>query len=1257
MRGAASLLFVLLWVVVLGCGPASPVAPQGGGRPDFGALLSVAIDREAEDSLSAGPYLDVVDIAVDEPEGAESLAAVLASLDALVLGASRSTPIAYRSAQSFTVVVQRLRDAWRALDGAASEPAPLMKSVIASALQELALYSGEVGGAHAWTARRGCVERATVVGPLDWAPLAGLEAPSPIASSAPLEARYPGVPPFDRDAVPVEVPADACRVPLLVTSVNPGIRAVVVDVKSEEPQPIAVLLTTTGAARVEVGGVSVVRRTFALGGSRTLRMGTVAVSEGWTRVVVRVAQRSDGGDLELSLLGSDGHPLETRAPRVGDVATGLASRPRAIDWPAALLEAPRGGATAESARGLAAATLLATGEGRLAHRVLEPAEGEDIASRPAWLELLYARAIDAADDLPDATSLEQKGASLERLEQKMPEAWEVKVEAANLIVRRRGYAEGSFGALHELGIDGTKRDIPDADPMVLATAVELAQDAGMNDLAEAAFDALADKVPSSAQLADLDRRLHRRVGAEGVAAACEGALHRAETHCLAAHLAQGDFDAAMEEVTRLRVLRRAPLALGPLELFQRVLHGDEDGAIAAYDRMLPAERSMLHALGLAASRGDFDAVKARLRRDATLAADSPMAIPILTRAIDLTEDPARALEREGLSIVARDRQAPSLPGAGTAVLRRVEQYRVEPNGLLSYVLYDLRRVSGTTDVSEGGQAWGPFIEGRGSGRVLRRRIHKKDGRIIEPDAPAMAAQMASDLSQLEQGDYVEVVLQGFSLPSESGQLTIDTPDLLPERTSVHRAEIEVRFPRQVPMSVWSHPLLGKPASRDEQGMQVLAWRLADQGARRIEDGVPRLERGVRVSIGTQTWQNIGRAIGETLRALDERDPFMARFATEAVGEGGDELTSEARLAKVVAHVGKVIKIASGGELSDISALYGGGPQRTTARQMIAVGTGSRSWVLYRTLRELSIDAEIAIAEVEPWSASADFPPHVGRFQHPLVVAHLESGDVWIDADVEGPPLPPGQLSPELRGRMAILATGEMKRVVGSVGEARDEVDIRLSLDARGNAKGTITLLLRGRAAQGLSEMFENVVGSDRREVLRQVVAAWMPRADVDEVKLSSAEGSWEVAIRADISVFGYGRLEGGDGRTWVLPGLEPVVTVYPQSYTGTLGATYASRGGRQEALNIQSSMLYHVHRRIELPAGATVTRAPSDLDVAGGFLTAARKVAVEAGVVIEEYEMSLPTATVPAADYAAFVGSAHAVDDGFQAGVRVEVKP
>jgi hypothetical protein len=147
-----------------------------------------------------------------------------------------------------------------------------------------------------------------------------------------------------------------------------------------------------------------------------------------------------------------------------------------------------------------------------------------------------------------------------------------------------------------------------------------------------------------------------------------------------------------------------------------------------------------------------------------------------------------------------------------------------------------------------------------------------------------------------------------------------------------------------------------------------------------------------------------------------------------------------------------------------------------------------------------------------------------------------------------------------------------------------------------------------------------------------------------------------VALRATISIHGFGRPEGRDGKTWVLAGLEPVHVVFPRAAVGTLGASYASRGARQNALSIESPLQYHFHRRIELPAGASVTRAPAGVEIADPNVSARRKLAQKGQLLEEDFTLSLPTGTVAAGRYQAFVEKVQAIDDGFMAGTRIRVK-
>ncbi|HWL86474.1 MAG TPA: hypothetical protein VNO21_11765, partial [Polyangiaceae bacterium] len=547
--------------------------------------------------------------------------------------------------------------------------------------------------------------------------------------------------------------------------------------------------------------------------------------------------------------------------------------------------------------------------------------------------------------------------------------------------------------------------------------------------------------------------------------------------------------------------------------------------------------------------------------------------------------------------------------------------------------------------------------------------------------------------------------EGWGLPGETGDIGIDTPDLLPTRTAVANASIEVRLPAGLKVAIWSHPLLGKMTETTERAAgtaaatatRTLRWSLKDRSARRHEEGTPKMDRSVGVSLSTTTWDGVARALRETLASFDEHDPEVGQWAREA---SKGRPPSRAMVEAVVEAAGTTVREATQAVLSDFGVGGADGGQANTARTILAQHEGSRTWLIVRALRELGVPAQVAIAEEEPYSADPNFPPEFGRFLHPLAVAHVPDGkgafeDVWIDADIPGPPLPAGHISPELRGRMLLEQNGRILPIASAVapsGESeRDEVDLRLTLDEKGDVRGTLNVTLRGRAAQDLAEALVRVVGVERQRALRNVVLAWVPFASVEDVALSSSEGSWQISLRADLTVAGYAQVEGTKARTnasanantkpdtepntrpntrastrantgantgqWVLPGLDPIHIVFPRAYVATLGSAYASVGAREDALAIERAIQYHVHRRIELPKGATVLAKPNPFALETGPLDAQRRLSVSGSiqeqVLEDDFTLSIATSTISKGQYGAFVANAHRTDDAFLASTRI----
>jgi hypothetical protein len=1238
---------VLVCTSLAACGGGAK-SPSGGGT--FASPLADAVREEAQGDPSKAieKYLSVVDRAAESSSDPWQVAALEASLDALVgrsvsafEGLGIDASLAYRTT-SGEAITRRLEAAY------AKAEDPFAPGIIAHALEDLARSRGDAGAAEKWRRAGGCAREATVIGPVSWATVTGLRDPDPLDRFDARVVPIQGPGPFGGQRMPMVVAGRGCGLEIGATSSTPGVRDVIVDVHLAGARQIGVAMRSRAPAVLRAGGRLVLDRGYELGGGSVAQFVRLDAKGDTLRLVARVGMSEDSTTLELDAWDEHGKPLAVTAPKQGEAVDGEVTASTPVTFPEARTPEER----------------LLVSLGALAARNVPEAERvlKTVATRPdapPELALAYARAVESVRDLPSVQGSERARGAYDRVLDVWPGAWEPMVAHAVLAGVRRGRGEAGIETLRDLD---ERREKAGAQLTASSAAVVNAFEAAVSgrerlfDRAHAAFERARGPLAGTALLEGTSQMAFDRVGPERIAATCgaDRRVLRDRFDCYDALRATGDHPAAARELERVRALFGAPQRFSALALRDAINAGDLAGARRIFDAMLPGEKT-LSAFYTVSGSGDAAATRKALFALAPDARDVPSGIAPLLRA--LGDDPLHPFEGVADKLAEQDRRSPLLPNAATAVLAHKEQYEIDATGLLHFVLFDVRRVSGTTDVEQNAAAGAPDILGRATARALRRRILKRDGRVLEPDKTPFASQAHADLSQLEQGDIVEAIYEGWGLPDDAGNLGIDSPDLLPERTAVHEATLEVKLPSGLRPALWSHPMLGKPTETSAQGSRVLRWSMKDRLARRLEDGVPRMDRSVGVSLTTMTWGEVARGLRETLASLDEHDPEIAAWAREAAK--GKAPGSRALVEAVVAAAGKDVREAQPGVLSDFGIGRSVGPQALTARTALTEHEGSRTWLVMRALRELGVRAEVLVAEDEPFSADPAFPPHFGRFTHPLLVAHVTGGDVWVDADVAGPPLPAGRVSPELRGRSALRGDGPIMQVpnAGGTGE-RDEVDIRLALDAKGDAKGTFTVTLQGRDAQEIAEGLFRVVGAERQKALQGIVLAWVPFANVDDVALSSTEGSWQVAVRAQISVSGYAQAEGGGsgaGTTWVLPGMDALHFVLPpRPHVSSLGATYAGQGGRENALAISSAVLYHVHRRVELPPGATVKRAPRAYDVVTPELTAKRMQAVNGAVVEDDFTLDVPTGTIAATKYDGFVRNAHRTDDAFLSGTWIK---
>jgi hypothetical protein len=1252
------------WLLLgIGLGACAAPPPRVASRPiaELPALFATAFraDVEGDADESVRDYLEVLRRAQHAPGNPWWLAAATASLDGLV---TRTMP-SLGDVGDAAALAQRTRlPIATGLEELARESTgPIARGMVAHALAHYYERRAEVGKAEEWRTASGCVREALLFGPLSNLPVTGLDATDPLEGhDVPIPKSFPGQSGFLAPTTPVLVTGYGCSLPLATRDVRPGIRDVVVDLEVSRDQVIAVALRSRGAALLRAGGVVALRRPFdAVANDRT-DYALVTATAGVLRLVARVGSIRDDDSIEIDAWTEDGAPLAASAPRIESVATSHVKEVRALD-------VPEPGTLPEML--LASTAAMALGRSDDAEQLLRPLAARPNA--PPEVALMYGRAVEAANDLSPPVRAERARAAYERVLEAWPASWEARIAHAVLTGRTRSAQEAGFEALRDLA-STQQGGVAKASAVVDVFEALTSARRQMLDRARAALGRARPWLDATAWFAEATAATTAQIGADYVGAICEP--HRelaADTlSCFEALRASGRHEAALGELDRLRRVLGAPSRFLPLELRERLALGTAAGVVEArraFQEMLPADRSLtsfamlggpestngaaLRALGVGSPRDAAESLGALLRTAG--------------------QDPASEFDGLADKLAASGEPSAERTEVATTVIQHVERYELTESGLLSWVLFDVRRVNGTTDVEEHANAADPDIWGRGITRTLRRRILKRDGRILEPDPTPNASQAHADLSELEPGDIVEAIDEGWACPMDvGGDLEIDTPDLLPERTAVLDVSIELRVPTEFRDAHWSHPLLGRPTERLDGRTQTLTWHMQGQGERRIEDHAPKMDRAVRMTFSTTRWADVARTLTETMGAMNDRSPEMALWVRKAAGMPARVESAADRRAAVDAIVraaGQSVHEADPAMLSDF-ALGTATTASRTARSLLGAHQGSRSWLVLRSLRELGLASDLVVGEEEPFSADPAFVPHRGRFTHPLVVAHVDGGDIWIDADVRGPPLPAGRLSPELRGRLALRMDGSIAPLPDvSDGSEQDEIDIRLELDEHRDAHGTFTAVLRGREAQGISEALTRTVGADRQRALRDIVLAWLPWANVDEVELSSGEESWPVSLWASLSLPGYAmtgaasasrrasNARGATADTWILPGLDPLHWSSPRARVSTLGATFAARAGRRSALCIDAAVQYHVHRQVTFPARATVSRLPGPFRLKANLIDAARTVAVSGSVIDDDFVLGVRTGTVAAFEYGAFVADTHTADDAFLAGARLAV--
>ena len=1112
-------------------------------------------------------------------------------------------------------------------------------------------------------AASGCVREAVVLGPTTWAPITGVEEPGPLDRA--------DAPP--RGGVPDAATRSARRLGRWSWSAREGAQSAAVGRERAPggprgrggPRRSARRDRRPGASRARRGRRCMraarsshdVRSSWATGRRRASPASAPARAR--SRVVARVGTARDDDTVEIDAFGDDGAPLRAHAPAVGSVATSTARRRAARGHHGA----PRH--RRDSARRCGGAR----------HRTIRARPRRCSGPWPAdraqlpELALVYARAVDA------------RARPLRRHARR---------------ARAQRVRAGPRGVAHELG------GRPSPTPFSPACArgrdeagVEILRDLGRAAGAVRRRAAARRGRVRGLHRAGRDRLFDRaRAALDRARGAARRARRSSPTRSSRARPATGaELVAATCDPTRLtpRDTSRASTPCTPRGTARARRWSSRGFARCSAAALDPARRRAARRAG---RRATTPPPAARSARCCPPSARSPPSTPSIARPDVALARAARRARRPRLAGRAHaaaprgrrrsrsasstrppsasrreDRAKPMLPNAATAVLAHTERYDVQPDGPAA--LAALRRPPRERDDRRRGERAGLGARRLGSrqrARPAAAHPQAATGASSSPTARPAPRRRTPISPSSSRATWSRPSTRAGPSPSDTGDLGIDTPDLLPDRTAVHDATIELRLPRACTAPLWSHRSSARSTERADGDARVLTWHLADHPARRVEDGVPTMDRSARRELLDR------RVVRRRARAArDAGGARRPRPGDRRVGSRGRRPAAEAghptraTVEAVVVAAGKALRESDAGALSDYSRRRRPrSRRRRRARPRSRPTTGAARWLIVRALRELGIPCDLVVAESDavqrrsrvPSPLRALHPPARGR---PRRSAQRRSGSTPTSS---GPPLPAGRISPELRGRLALCDRRARSRPCPPPADPRrvgDEIDVRLALDAHGDARGTFAVVLRGRDAQGLAESLVTTVGVERQSALRDVVLAWLPWANVDAGAARVVRGklAGEPARRRERSA---ATRSSRARKTWLLPGLDTMHGRVPARACRASGPRSRAAAGRESALALNRSVQYHVHRRVELPAGAT---RRADARPARGEGPAGRRLAPLRGQASGPGSQRRPgargrlhprrrrPAPSPPSEYDAFVAVAHAADDGFLASTRI----
>ncbi len=1053
----------------------------------------------------------------------------------------------------------------------------------------------------------GCLDQVRLAGPFGSGSRASALQPFPAEAATPWPELWPEDPVYDRAPRLLETDQDGC-----FASVDEPTKSGVFYAETVvQTGPVKdLVLTVDNALQVWIDGIEVLNRDFRRFGSWTDVGVGVHLEPGTHRIVAKLLS----GRTSVRLLDKQGKPA---AIKPGQSGLPPADPPR-VSFDANPKFKPDAQAPGESAvlRYIAGFLAHLDGEDGVATMLMEPlVEDTKIATGPA---LSMAATFVEGDPIYNSSQTEDLMRELHQTALKRdPNLWEADLEHVAQLAKSKGLVD-AVPELKQL----TERY--QQVPALLSALAKVYGELGWTPEYREVVLLSAQRFPddpeglySAAQLLEADgevekaKQLYARI--QKLDPDSEVMIGRA--------LERQDYDAALAELKRLHARRPARKDLiHRIENVKR-LAGEEFDIWKILNEAIEKQpkngRARLALADAKFARGERNALDAALV-DALQKGANTAAIK---NALDLIEgltelEPYRL---DGQQVI-RDYEAAGKHMPGTAA--RVLDYMavlVSADGSSRSLEHQVIRLQSEEAIRR-------FAEHSASGDViLKMRVIKKDGRILEPEP--VAGKPTVTFPHLEVGDYIETE-QIYSSDSTGGSVYEGPHWFFREKDVAYaRSELVLVSPSAKQLDVATTGNVPEPTITRDGYFEVRRWRVDQSPAAPNEPlSVPPTEYLPSVQV---TW---GLDLDRHLHLLAERvqqtvatDPRVVRIAKRIVA--GIPAANESARARALYRW--VLSNVQDGEEDD-------------GRRVIVGKRGNRWRGLVTLCRSLDIPVKWAVAK-NRLSAPPTGPADAARQFSATALKIGQKEPVWLTINDEHTPF--GYLPSEIRGMPAyLLEMHDPAQVTLPEGGAQDMVAFIGSVNLAADGSATLELAqgyhgrLGAALRKGLTELGEQRVND---VVESKILASALRGARLTGLEVEDLDNNdvpLVLQMKGEMAHFALAQ-----GK--VLRLSPPFVPRLSQ---------FATLPTRQTPILLASERRWEVDLKIQLPAGAKVKPAPKAHLTFADHLVEVNDT-LDNGVLHLRRNVHLRSGRIAPEDYAEFVRFTRDADSALSSEITIQV--